>query len=81
MDYEALRASVGRVVRSQRYKVGYSQEGFANEAGMHRTYMGAIERGEQNVSLHTLVRIANALKVPLSQLIEEAEELTMPRDS
>ena len=40
--------------------------------------MGAIERGERNVSLHILVRMANALDMPLSRLISEAEELSAP---
>lgn len=70
-----MRVSLGRIIRSQRYKIGYSQESFANAAQTHRTYMGAIERGERNVSLHNMVRIANALEMPLSALIAEAEEL------
>ncbi len=80
MDYDALRISLGRVIRSERYRRGYrSQEAFAEAAGMHKNYVGAIERGERNVSLQALVRIAAALDMPLSRLIGEAEELAAPR--
>lgn len=44
-------------------------------AGLHPNYIGAVERGEPNISLRNLLRIADALEMPLSQLIQEAEEL------
>ncbi len=79
MDYDALRESLGRVVRSERYRRGYeSQEAFALAVETHKNYVGAIERGERNVSLHILLRIADALDTPLSQLISEAEKLAAP---
>ncbi|MGC1273733.1 MAG: helix-turn-helix transcriptional regulator [Planctomycetaceae bacterium] len=65
----------GQVIRSARSRAGHSQEAFAAIVGLHRTYIGAIERGEQNVSLRNLCRIADALAVPLSELITEAENL------
>jgi transcriptional regulator with XRE-family HTH domain len=58
-----------------RTKLGYSQESFAEAVGLHRNYIGAIERGERNLSLQNLIRIAVALKLPLSTLIAEAEKL------
>lgn len=69
-----MRRGLGLAVRSLRAKKGYSQEGFAYAAGINRTYMGDIERGERNPSLKNLVRISNALGVPLSELVSEAEE-------
>ncbi len=76
MDYDALKTDLGRVVRSERYRRGYgSQESFGAAVETHPNYVGAIERGERNVSLHLLVRIANALDMPLSRLIAEAEDL------
>ncbi len=74
MDPRELQLSLGRVIRAARADLGYSQESFAFAVGIHRTYMGAVERGERNISLRNLVRIANALKMPLSRLIAEAEE-------
>lgn len=50
---------------------GYSQEGFAAECGLHRTYMGGIETGKRNVSLVNIEKIARALKVPIRELFPE----------
>jgi transcriptional regulator with XRE-family HTH domain len=69
-----LQVALGRVIRRHRSRLKYSQESFAEAVGVHRTYMGAIERGEQNVALQNLERIARALSVPLSTLLLEAEE-------
>lgn len=44
----------------------------AAECGLHRTYMGGIERGERNISLVNIERIARALRVPIATLFEEA---------
>lgn len=68
-----IQVSIGRVVRAKRSQQGYSQESFADRVGLHRTYIGAFERGERNLSLQNLVRIANALGLPLSSLLAEAE--------
>ena len=53
---------------------GFSQEGFALEAGVHRTYVGGIERGERNPSFTSLLRLAAVLDVPPSSIIRAAEE-------
>lgn len=71
--YEALRRGLGLAIRTLRVDKGYSQEGFAYAVGINRTYMGDIERGERNPSLKNLVRISNALGIPLSELMSEAE--------
>ena len=51
-------------------KQGFSQEGFAHECGFHRSYMGAVERGEKNITLASMNRIASTLKISLSQLFK-----------
>ena len=80
MDYDALRASLGDVIRSERYRKGFrSQEALAYASGLHPAYVGAIERGERNVSLRNLLRIATSLGMPLSGLIADAEELATSR--
>jgi transcriptional regulator with XRE-family HTH domain len=71
-----LHLELGRIVRRRRAAAGYSQESFAARIGLHRTYVGKIERGEQNVSLSNLQTIARGLGVRLSQLLREAEEGT-----
>ena len=64
-----LQRTVGRTLRSYREAKGLSQEAFADVLGVHRTYMGGIERGERNLTLKSLERIAGRLDVdPLSLL-------------
>jgi len=70
----ALRAKLGRAVRRLRRGAGYSQESFADKCGVHRTYMGSVERGETNISLDNLERIAKALSLTTGQLLLEAEK-------
>jgi transcriptional regulator with XRE-family HTH domain len=64
------RAAFGKHLRTLRSDHGFSQEAFADAVGLHRTYIGAIERGEQNVSIDNIARIAKALKVPISRLFD-----------
>ena len=73
MEYRELQRSLGQTIRDLRASRGYSQETFAHAVGLHRTYISDIERGERNVSLHNLVRIANTLDMPLSELLGMAE--------
>lgn len=61
-------------VRSLRISLGLSQEGLAEKAGLHRTYVGSIERAERNVSLENIGRLADALGVFPDQLLTEGED-------
>lgn len=61
---------LGKQIRKQREKRGFSQEGFANEVGLDRSYYGGVERGERNVAALNLVKIAAVLKVPVGALFE-----------
>lgn len=69
------RASVtlrfGMQVRKFRNERGLSQEAFADLCGLDRTYIGGIERGERNVALKNIERIANALGISISVLTAE----------
>ena len=60
----------GKKIRTMRKMHGWSQEVLAEKAGLHPTYIGGIERGERNPSLINLVRLANALRVSLSELMQ-----------
>lgn len=60
----------GRTVRGLREARGFSQEAFAGEVSVHRTYIGGIERGERNPTLVTIRRIAQALGVPAWKLLQ-----------
>jgi DNA-binding XRE family transcriptional regulator len=68
-----LRTRLGRAVRSLRKRAGYSQESFADRCHVHRTYMGSVERGETNISLDNIERIAKALGLTAGGLLLEAE--------
>lgn len=60
----------GQKVRELRLARGLSQEALADEAGVHRTFMGSVERGERNISLENIVKIAKALNCRSSKLLE-----------
>lgn len=68
-----LRVRLGSAIRRLRKAKGYSQERFADLCGLHRTYMGSVERGERNVSLDNIERIAKRLGITAGQLLTEAE--------
>lgn len=63
-----IRKEFGLRVRVLRKEHGFSQEEFAYECGLHRTYMGDIERGERNISIDNIYKIAHTLKMSISEL-------------
>tara|TARA_R110002072_G_scaffold300833_2_gene479055 strand:- start:787 stop:1038 length:252 start_codon:yes stop_codon:yes gene_type:complete len=79
MEATTLNKRLGTVIRQHRLSLGMSQDAFAAFAGVHRTYMGGVERGERNVSLSNLNKIALALETPLSSLFLEAERSQVGR--
>lgn len=56
----------GQKVREERTKLGLSQEELAGRAGMHRTYIGMIERSEKNITLENIEKIAKALRINIA---------------
>jgi transcriptional regulator with XRE-family HTH domain len=66
----SLRGVVAANIRRLRKAQGLSQEGFAAECGLHRTYIGSIERGERNVSIDNIERMAAALSVDGWELLK-----------
>ena len=65
-----LQLAFGRRVRELRLAAGHSQEGFADLCGVHRTFMGTVERGESNISLSNIAKIAATLKLSLADLFD-----------
>lgn len=65
---EDIRVRFGRALRQRRNKLGVSQEAFADMCELDRTYIGGIERGERNVSLVNIEKIAKTLRVSISEL-------------
>jgi transcriptional regulator with XRE-family HTH domain len=66
-----LRASFGARLRHLRQERGWSQEALALAAGINRTYLGDVERGERNVALDNIGKLAAAFGISLSELLSE----------
>jgi transcriptional regulator with XRE-family HTH domain len=63
------RKQFGKKIRSLRKKMGISQEELGFRAGLHRTYIGAIQRGEQNISIDNIQKLAKALRIKAADLL------------
>ncbi len=61
----------GKRLREVRLKKGFSQEWLAELAGLHRTYVSSVERGERNISILNIEKLALALKVDLADLMPD----------
>lgn len=61
----------GKKVRAERDKLGFSQEELASRAGVHRTYIGMIERAEKNITLENIEKVAKALNLKLSDFFRD----------
>ncbi len=66
---------LGENIRELRKTKGFSQESFADQAGLDRTYMGGVERGERNLATLNLIRIAAALGVEVGELFPALSSL------
>jgi transcriptional regulator with XRE-family HTH domain len=73
-----IQRAFGRAVRACRNALELSQEALAEASELHRTYIGAIERGERNVSLQNICRLAHALKTMAWELLRQAERASPP---
>ena len=67
-----MLVAFGQAIKAARAVAGVSQEELAHLAGIDRSYMSSIERGEQNVGLMSMHRVAEALGLPLSALVLDA---------
>lgn len=70
MDKNA-REVLAKRVRERRAALGWSQDDLADIAGLHRTYIGSIERAEQSIGVDNIEKIAKALNVPISELFQD----------
>lgn len=69
-SHRTLLINFGNRIKHLREQKGWSQETLAQESGLHRTYIGGIERGERNVSLINIKRLAEALQTEMSELFK-----------
>lgn len=68
----------GLAVRTRRQELGISQEALADICGLHRTYVGSVERGERNIGLRNIHALAEALEVSAHALLLSAHQLQHP---
>ena len=71
--HERLLSALSRTLQARREYLGLSQEEVATKAGLHRTYISDIERGARNLSVKNLSRLAEALDMNASNLLQAAE--------
>lgn len=76
---DPLLKQMGDYLRSVRESLGWSQEDLAYECGLHRTYVGAVERGEYNITILNLRKITNALGISLTDAVGAAIRRTGKR--
>lgn len=70
MPKASTKSLFGMAIRALREARGYSQEALAERADLHRNYVGGVERGERNVGLENIVKLARALSVRTKDLFE-----------
>lgn len=68
---------IGKLIRNLRSEKGFSQESFASEVGLDRTYMGSVERGERNIAALNLIKIARTLEVEVGVLFPPVSSLSV----
>lgn len=66
---ESARERFARSMKLRRLELAMSQERLAEDCGLHRTYVGSVERGERNVSIDNMERIAIALQIDVAELL------------
>ena len=72
MKAQTACKKLGNAIRCERNKLGISQEKFAEKSGFHRTYIGHVERGEKNITVVGLLKIAKTLGISTSELLQKA---------
>lgn len=70
----ASQRALGAAIQSRRKAMQVSQEAFADQLGMHRTQLGAIEQGRKDCRLSTLLRISDGLGIDLWRLLKDVQE-------
>lgn len=71
---DSLEQRFGNVVRRRRERKGTSQEALAHQAGLHRTYISMLERGQRMPSIGVVEKLARALETTMASLMKEVEE-------
>ena len=77
--FQEITRRIGQKIRAERKKAGLTQEELAERADVHYTFIGAAERGETNLTIKTLIRVAEALETPIEFFLKSAESESKPR--
>jgi transcriptional regulator with XRE-family HTH domain len=72
MEKATIQGRLARAVRARREAMHISQESFADSIGMHRAYYSSLERGQRNITIQTLARVAEGLQITIAALAKEA---------
>ena len=72
MKNSAVRHQFGETIRQERLTQNISQEDLAEKCGLHRTYIGSVERGERNLAIENIVKISSALGLKASELLKKS---------
>ena len=75
LDEQHFLEALGLRLRARREELKWTQEDLAHQCGLHRTFIGSVERGERNVAILNLRRIAKTLRVPVTELFEGAAKI------
>ena len=70
-----IKVAFGRACRIYREKIGISQEKFALQIGMDRTYYSSVESGKRNISIQNIKKIADGLGISLAEMMEKTQEI------
>lgn len=73
-DRHPVLLAIGQAVRRRRKALGFSQESFADECGIDRSYMGGVERGERNIAMVNMMKIVDTLGVPPSEFFKDLDK-------
>jgi transcriptional regulator with XRE-family HTH domain len=68
----SARRKFGLAIKKWRQERGLTQEALSFEAGIHKTYLSAVERGQRNIALDNIVKLAKALRISVAELFNEA---------
>ena len=74
MQDKKILKSISRNMKLYRNEKGLSQEKLAEKCNLHRTYIGSVERAEKNLTIKSLVKIANALEIDIEMLFKHSEK-------
>lgn len=75
MPFVLNKKNLGIAIRQLRVQHGLSQEELADKSGLHRTYIGSVERGERNIALDNMIKVSEALNCKVSEIIVLAENM------